>query len=80
MAITFGALARPNAGSEVWAPSRHRTVGLWLAAVGLAFATVSLINSAVAGELARVHGVAVPAAPRGDDAGGVGRAAGHRAR
>ncbi len=58
MALTFGALTRPNAGSEVRAPSRHRTIGLSLAAVGLAFATVSLINSAVAGDLARQGGQA----------------------
>jgi hypothetical protein len=53
MALTFRALTRPNAGSEVRAPSRHRTIGLSLAAVGLAFAAVSLVNSLVAGDLAR---------------------------
>ncbi len=58
MALTFGALTRPDAGSEVRAPSRHRTIGLSLAAVGLAFAAVSLINSVVAGDLARQGGSA----------------------
>ena len=58
MALTFGALTRPNAGSELRAPSRHRTIGLSLAAVGLAFAAVSLINSVVAGDLVRQGGAA----------------------
>jgi hypothetical protein len=58
MALTFGALTRPNAGSEVRAPSRHRTIGLSLAAIGLAFAAVSLVNSVVAGDLARQGGAA----------------------
>jgi len=53
MALTFGALTRPDAESEVRAPSRHRTIGLSLAAVGLALATISLVNSIVAGDLAR---------------------------
>jgi hypothetical protein len=53
LALTFGALTRPNAGSEGTAPSRHRTIGLAVAAVGLAFATISLVNSIVAGDLAR---------------------------
>jgi hypothetical protein len=58
MALTFGALTRPNAGSEVRAPSRHRTIGLSLAAVGLALGAVSLVNSVVAGDLARQGGAA----------------------
>ncbi|MEW5990450.1 MAG: hypothetical protein AB1736_03775 [Chloroflexota bacterium] len=53
MALTFGALTRPRSESEVREPSRHRTIGLSVAAVGLALATISLINSIVAGDLAR---------------------------
>ncbi len=53
MALTFGALTRPTAGSELRAPSRHRTIGLALAFGGLALAAISLVNSVVAGDLAR---------------------------
>jgi hypothetical protein len=58
MALTFGALTRPSADSELLAPSRHRRIGLTLAAAGLALAAVSLINSVAAGDLARIGGSA----------------------
>lgn len=58
MAITFGTVTRPKAGADVRAPSWHRTVGLALAALGLAFATISLVNSLVAGNLASQGGAA----------------------
>ncbi len=58
MAITFGTLTRPNAASDVHARSRHRAVGLTLAAVGLALAAVSFVNSLAAGDLARQAGTA----------------------
>jgi hypothetical protein len=58
MAITFGTVTRPKAGADVRAPSWHRTVGLALAALGLAFATISLVNSLVAGGLASQGGAA----------------------
>ncbi|MCI0344722.1 MAG: hypothetical protein L0221_04650 [Chloroflexi bacterium] len=58
MALSFGALTRPNAGTDVRVQSRHRTIGLSLAAVGLVFATVSFINSVAAGDLARQGGSA----------------------
>lgn len=52
MALSFGALTRPSTGTDVGPRSRHRTIGLSVAAVGLAFATVSLVNSLAAGDLA----------------------------
>jgi hypothetical protein len=58
MALSFGALTRPTAGADVRGQSRHRTLGLSFAAVGLAFATISLINSGAAGDLARQGGSA----------------------
>ena len=52
MAIAFGALTRPQAGSDLQAPSRHRTIGIALAAAGLMLAGVALIGSIIAGDLA----------------------------
>jgi hypothetical protein len=58
MTLTFGTLTRPGAGSELGRRSSHRTIGLALAAVGLTFATISLVNSAAAGQLAVEGGAA----------------------
>lgn len=56
MALTFGALTRPRTGADIRVRSRHRTIGLSLAAVGLAVAAVSFVSSIVAGDLARAGG------------------------
>lgn len=58
MASAIVTMTRPAAGAQVAAPSRPRTFGLALAALGFLLAAVSFVNGIVAGDLARVGGSA----------------------
>ncbi|MDF1595932.1 MAG: hypothetical protein P1T08_07535 [Acidimicrobiia bacterium] len=51
MAITFDKLIRPAAGTDYRQPTRHRKLGLGIAVLGVALATITLIANFVAGDL-----------------------------